>query len=185
MKKNYLIAIFALVFIQHITMADKYAKFTVAKEGSIAPNFARQTFSGENFSLSKEKGKVVIISFFAIGCRACEVAMPQLDKVYQKYKENKDFKFIIIGRGSAATLKAYLNKKKLSFPATNDPGRKIFSKYATKYIPRSYVVGRDGKVKFTSVGCPAVLFKKMSEVVQTELSKNKKMEKLPQLIVIK
>jgi len=50
-----------------------------------APDFAVNTFNGEYFKLSDQKGKVVLLDIMGVGCPPCEMQMPEL----QKIKEDK------------------------------------------------------------------------------------------------
>jgi peroxiredoxin len=70
-------------------------------------------------------------------------------------------------------LTEFQKKHQLTFPIAGDPGSKIFSRYATQSIPRSYVIGTDGKIAFQSVGYEEGEFNKMIEVIRRELAKVK------------
>src|SRR5436190_10054069 len=70
--------------------SEELAPTTRAKVGENAPDFAGETLSGEKVSLSGEKGKVVLVNFFATWCWPCVKEMPHLEKeVFQKYKDRK------------------------------------------------------------------------------------------------
>jgi peroxiredoxin len=100
--------------------------------------------------------------------------MPHLEKqVWQKFKGDK-FAMVALGREHEnKDLTEFQKKHRLTFPIAGDPGRKIFSRYATQSIPRSYVIGADGKIAFQSIGYDEAEFKKMIEVVRKELAKVK------------
>ena len=50
-----------------------------------------------------------------------------------------------------------------------DPQQTIYKKYASNYIPRNFVVGKDGKVIYTSVGFTPEEFKEMIEMINKAL----------------
>ncbi len=54
--------------------------------GKAAPALVIQELSGKEFDLSKLRGKVVVVSFWATWCPPCQAEMPMLDAVYRRYR---------------------------------------------------------------------------------------------------
>ena len=54
--------------------------------GKPAPNFSAPSPEGKTISLKESLGKVTIIDFWASWCAPCRKKLPQLAKLYQKYK---------------------------------------------------------------------------------------------------
>src|SRR5690625_7311374 len=51
-----------------------------------APDFTLKTNTGENLRLAEQRGKVVMINFWASWCAPCRQEMPFLDELYQRYE---------------------------------------------------------------------------------------------------
>ena len=66
-------------------------------------------------------------------------------------------------------LSPFAKEKKLSVPMAPDPKREIYGKYAEKYIPRNFIVGKDGKIKLASVGYSETTFQEIVETLEREL----------------
>ena len=100
------------------------------------------------------KGKVILVNFFATWCPPCQKELAAvLQTLWPKYKDNKDFVLLVIGREhSDADLQKYNEKKGFDFPLYPDKDRAIFGAFAKSVIPRGYLVGKDGKIIYTSKG---------------------------------
>jgi peroxiredoxin len=157
---------------QQSAAGDDEAKSTLVKVGDKAPDFTCKPINGgEEFSLGKQHGTVVLVNFFATWCGPCLAELPHLEnEIMKKYGGRKDFKLIVIGREhGAAELEKFAKEHKFSLPLAPDPKREIYGKYAEKYIPRNFIVGKDGRIKLASVGYTETGFQELVRTLEKEL----------------
>ena len=140
---------------------------TLTKVGDMAPVFKCRTIDGKTMDITKLKGKIVMLNFFATWCPPCNLELPVLQKnIWEKYRNNPDFVLIILGREhSESEVRDFVTKKKLSMPFAADPKREIFSLYATQNIPRNVVIGKDGRILYQSTGFSEEEFKKIENLI--------------------
>jgi peroxiredoxin len=77
--------------------------------GAIAPKFHEKTVDGKIIELSKLKGKVVVLTFWAIGCHPCVEEIPQLNKLVKLYR-GKSVTFISLADDNPASLTKFFKK---------------------------------------------------------------------------
>ena len=132
--------------------ADPYAATT--KVGDRMPAISVDGASG-TFSLAAEKGKVVVVNFWATWCAPCQIEMPELEKqVWQKYKSSPDFAFIAIAReqDKDTVLRFQETHPNFTFPLAWDPQREAYKLLAAAGIPRTYVIDRHGVIVYQGLG---------------------------------
>jgi peroxiredoxin len=151
---------------------DPYAESTRTRVGQPAPAFECVTVEGKTVKLADLRGKVVLLNFFATWCGPCKAELPRLEKdVLGKFPAEK-LVILCIGREhEIAELKAFRTEKKLKLPMAQDPERKIYARYADKYIPRTYVIDHEGVIAFQSVGFEETEYRKMLRTLRAAVDK--------------
>jgi len=161
-----IIIAFILMLTSHAVFAQD--EFTMVKTGEKAPDFTFETAPGKTQKLSDLKGKVVWINFFATWCGPCRKELPHLQsEVYDKYVNNKDFVLIILGREHKwEEVNNFKADQGFTMPFYPDPERKVFSFYAKQNIPRNFIIDKNGKVAFSSIGFEEAEFAKIKQKVE-------------------
>lgn len=127
---------------------------TLVKVGQMAPDFACKTIDGRPFKLSDQKGKVVILYFFASSAPFSITEMKYLETdVFQKLRDRDDFLMLGIGRGHEREAVMKIGGKNgLTFSLADDANSEVSGRYFSKFLPRTVVLRRDGTIGHLSHG---------------------------------
>ncbi|MGM9760433.1 MAG: TlpA family protein disulfide reductase [Parabacteroides sp.] len=168
MKKCWLICLFALL--ASVCKAQD-ANADIVKVGDTMPAFTIVSDDGNKTASSVYQGKVILVNFFATWCPPCQKELASVQKeLWPKYKDNKDFVLLVIGREhSDADLKVYNEKKGFTFPLYPDKNRSIFGAFAKNLIPRSYLIDKSGKIIYASKGYTDEEFAELMQAIEGAL----------------
>lgn len=141
------------------------------KIGDTMPQFTLNSDVYGQVTPSDLKGKVVLVSLFATWCGPCQKELAEVQStLYPKYKDNENFRLLVIGREHTdADLTKYNARKKFTFPLYPDPKREVFSLFADQSIPRAYLFGKDGKLIYTSTRYTPEEFQKLMDTIEEAL----------------
>jgi peroxiredoxin len=120
---------------------------------SAAPDFTLRTMDGKNLRLQEQRGRVVMINFWATWCAPCRQEMPHLSKLYDKYR-GSGFELLAVNVDEEQAKAIGLAQQlKLKFPVLFDGERKqVSGLYDLKAMPSTVIIDRDGRVRHVHRG---------------------------------
>lgn len=113
-------------------------------------DFTLTDLQGKTWHLQDMKGKVVLVNFWATWCPPCRKEMPDLNALYNKFKD-QGFVVLAISDEESAKVTPYIAEHKVSYPVMLDPGRKVNDAFIVEGIPKSFVYDRSGKMVAQSI----------------------------------
>ncbi len=121
--------------------------------GVEAPDFDLPVLSsGSRVSLADQRGKVVLVNFWATWCKPCEDEMPSMERLYQQLHASGFEMLAISVDESKSDVEDFAARMGISFPILLDPDQNISRRYQTMGFPESLLVDRDGVVVERYVG---------------------------------
>jgi peroxiredoxin len=133
------------------TLASPLATGAVATQ-TAAPDFTLRTMNGPNVRLAEQRGRVVMVNFWATWCGPCRQEMPQLDRLYQKYRASG---FVLLGVNvddDARKAGEVAAKLGVTFPVLLDTDKAVSKLYDLSTMPSTVLIDRDGKVRYLHRG---------------------------------
>lgn len=120
--------------------------------GTTPKDFKLDMLGGKPFTLSKAKGKVVILDFWATWCGPCVRALPEYEKIMTELDGSK-VQFIAVNQEEKEGLiKAFVDRKKMKLPVGVDPDGKVGKIFNCENLPQTVIIGPDGKIAWLHVG---------------------------------
>lgn len=169
MMKTFL-SILVITFSLQLLAQDEVAT-TIVKTGQKVPMFSFSDENGKTTSISDLRGKVVLITFFATWCGPCRQELPQVQSdIYNKYKDNDQFKLLIFGREhSQKEVNEFKVAQGFTMPFFADKNRTVYSLFAEKYIPRNFLIDKNGIIIFSETGFNNEKFAELKNLIQKQI----------------
>jgi len=141
----------------HISVLALLAAFALAGCGAgaasnAAPDFSLASRDGKTVTLSGQKGRVVLVNFWATWCDSCKEELPLLQQL-QRAQGGDRFELLAVSVDDdpAKAVPPFAAKRGLDFPILYGD-RKTMDEYAVRELPTSYLIGPDGSIVRRYVG---------------------------------
>jgi len=113
-------------------------------------DFTLNALDGKSWTLKDQRGKVVVLNFWATWCPPCRKEMPDLEALYQQFAD-QGLVILAISDEDAGKVKPFIAERKITYPILLDPGRKVNELFQIEGIPKTFVYDRNGKLVAQSI----------------------------------
>ena len=140
--------------------------------GQPSPALVIRQLDGKSFDLNAQRGKVVVVSFWATWCPPCRAEMPVLDAVYRRYRD-QGLAMVGLSADRPHDRDAALKMAQTAgYPEAilNDAGTNDFGRPGG--LPLTLVIDRGGTVRFKFSGDEPVTEAKLFAAVAQLLAEH-------------
>ena len=124
----------------------------VATVGKPAPDFDTLDLDGKVWSLSKLKGKVVFVNFWATWCSPCREEMPSMQRLYTKLPKDKFEMIALFNNDKKPAVRNFVSQLGLTFPILSDEHNFAGTKYGLTGLPETFIVDKQGVIREKIIG---------------------------------
>ena len=127
---------------------------TTALIGKPAPAFSLPTLDKHQVTLDGQKGKVVMVDFWATWCPPCRKSLPHVEKLATDSERLKKglVVWVVNDKEDDSTVRSFLEETKYTFTVPMDTTGDVLKAYQVSGIPTTVIIGRDGVIKNAFIG---------------------------------
>jgi cytochrome c biogenesis protein CcmG, thiol:disulfide interchange protein DsbE len=115
--------------------------------GQSAPGIAGATLGGGSFNLAAERGRWVVVNFFASWCPPCQQEQPELVAFAYAHRSTGDAALVgVVFDDGTSTARSFMQSTGASWPSVVDPGGQIALDYGVRGPPETFLVSPGGTV---------------------------------------
>jgi thiol-disulfide isomerase/thioredoxin len=107
--------------------------------------------SGKLHQLSKYKGKIVLVQFWATYCTPCRTEMPSMNRLVKKMDGKLEILAINMGE-SKAEVEKFMQEVGVDFPVLMDKDGKALAQWKVFAAPSNFLIDTDSKIQYTLFG---------------------------------
>lgn len=122
--------------------------------GAPAPAYAAQSLDGAPVALADLKGRVVLLNIWATWCKPCRQEMPALDTLQTRHAAEG---LTVVGVSidepqTRDRIAAFAAELGAHYTLWHDPDDRVSSSFLAIGVPASYLIGRDGTLRWKHMG---------------------------------
>ena len=158
-----------------LTLAIALTLFNASPNNQIgkkAAEFSLPAVNGETVALQSLRGKVVLLNFWATWCGPCRQELPELARVQEKFRQRGLAVVAVTVDNEVENVRAFLKKYAIKLQTVWDKKKKVADAYLVEKMPSSYLIDRNGVVRFIHRGYTPEEFKRIEAEIDELLDKS-------------
>ena len=120
--------------------------------GRAAPDFTLGGIEGPAVTLSKLRGQVVVLNFWASWCTECHEEQDALDQTWQSFRDSGMVLLGVDFEDTSDGARDYMHDSGLTYPVVEDKDSKTALAYGMRGIPETFLIDRSGRIVDRLIG---------------------------------
>jgi cytochrome c biogenesis protein CcmG/thiol:disulfide interchange protein DsbE len=114
--------------------------------GRMAPNFTLPQLNGPPVTLSKLRGQIVVINFWASWCAECKVEQAALVQTWQQFQDSGVVVLGVDFEDETSAARSYVSSADMTYPVVEDANSNTALAYGLRGVPETFVVNQTGRI---------------------------------------
>ncbi len=144
LKPKYLLEVLVLVVV--LLVAEAFLTRDAVR--GPAPPFQAQTLDGGSFDLAEMRGRPAVIHFWATWCPVCDLEQGMVERLARSHPLIS----VAMQSGTEEEVAEWMAGRGVAYPVVNDPAGELAGRYGVTAVPASFVLDRQGRVRFVTRG---------------------------------
>ena len=120
--------------------------------GGATPPLVLNDLAGKPHRLADYRGRIVLVNFWATWCEPCREEMPAMQRLEKRFA-GRPFTILAVNVGEGeARIQEFLERSALQLTVLRDHSSVAMKAWRARGLPASYVVGGDGRVRYSHTG---------------------------------
>jgi peroxiredoxin len=118
----------------------------------VADDFTVKTLDGGIFRLSEQRGKVVLVNFWATWCPPCLEEMPAMQRLHHERATGGFVLLAVSVDADARMVRPFVKEHAFTFVVGLDSRMELANAYGVRALPASFLVDRAGHLAALALG---------------------------------
>jgi thiol-disulfide isomerase/thioredoxin len=123
-----------------------------AQQGARAPQIALPVVGGGTSNLVAERGKVVLVNFWATWCEPCKAEMPALQQLADELRDRPFVLYSVDLQEDAAQVEEFERQYGLTLFAVLDENAEMTRAYGVRVLPSTFLIDQQGVLRQQHLG---------------------------------
>ncbi len=144
-----------LVIFSSPTSPSETAESAVIRTGIPAPDFILTDMNGTDYAINEQRGRWVILNFWATWCPPCRAELPELSDFY-RVMEEEEVRFLGINLTTSeknpSDIPGFIIEHNIDFPVLLDSSGSVSRLYSIQSIPTTIIIDPGGIIRDIKTG---------------------------------